>query len=221
MAQEEFISVMDGLLLDQAVQVLDARLVGVVHRVNEVKSKYGKELIDAGIGTNSAPFFLTGTSWKPLGDAWLRRKNASQGSPNFYIGLTGDLHKDILAMPSERIFGRTKLTAAADVRQAQGFYNPKTGKFIQTVFRDNRGRFASSKLEGVKRFTVRIDPFPEISGNSYSSNDLINKLPIGNDSRLKLQYNKEARPLVVGFTEWFFENRIKFAIDQALKEVFK
>lgn len=218
---EDFAKAFDGALKDLTMQVISARLVGVLYEVNRVKSKYGRELIDVGIGVRSAPFFAPASSWKPLGDAWLRRKKATQDDPRFYSGLTGHLAQDILAMPTERIFGKTKLTAAANVRlDSGGFYNPRTRKFINTVYRDDRGRFASPEMDGIKRFTVRVDPFPELNSMG-SGSDYINKLPISASSKMKLNYNKKARPLIVGFTEWFYQNKIKFAIEQGLKEVFK
>ena len=216
---EDFAKAFDGALRDLTMQVISARLVGVMYEVNRVKSNYGKELLDMGIGVDSPPLFAAAGSWKPLTDAWIRRKKS--GGPRYYVGLTGELQADILAMPVERIFGKTKLTAASNVKvDNQGFYNPRTRSYINTVYRDDRGRFASKELEGLRNFTVRVDPFPELNSMGNTS-DYINKLPISAMSKMKLNYNSKARPLVVGFTEWFYKNRIKFAIEQGLKEVFK
>lgn len=215
---EDFAEAVDGVLKDLTIQVLNARLVGVLYSVNRVKSQFGKELVTTGIGVNSPPIFAKASSWKPLGDAWLKRKKTTSKKPMFYEGLTGDLKRDILAMPTERIFGKTQLTAAANVREdSKGFYNPRIRRQINTVFRGDGGRFASPKPKGVKRFTVRIDPFPELS----SGDNHIDKLPVSAASKMKLSYNDAARPLLVGFTEWFYNNRIKFTIEQGLKEVFK
>lgn len=218
---EDFVTAMDGVLKDIAMRVIDARLYGVLGAVNDAKSKYGRELADSGIGVNTTPFFLAAGSWKELGDAWLNRKRATSNAPRFYSGLTGQLHADILAMPTERLFGKTQLTAAANVRRDDGgFFNPRLRRHISTVFRDERGRFASAKLKGAKKFTVRIDAFPELN-NGTSTTDYINMLPISAASKMKLKYNKDARPLVAEFTSWFARNRIQFVIEQALKEVFK
>lgn len=218
---EDFITAFDGVLVDITLQVVDARLAGVLAAVNRAKSKYGRELVENGIGVNSTPFFINRGGWKPLGQAWLARKRASAASPRYYEGLTGQLRNDILAMPTERIFGKTQLTAAAGVRKdTKGFYNPRLRRQINTVYRSNSGRFASPKLANAKNFTVRIDAFPELN-NGTSSTDYIDKLPISSMSKMKLQYNRQERPLIVGFTEWFAKNRIQFAAEQALKEVFK
>lgn len=219
---EDFIQVFDGVVKDIAMQVVSARLQGVLNAVNVAKSKYGKELAETGIGTNAPPFFAPSGSWKPLGDAWLKRKKASSSNPRFYEGLTGKLRDDILAMPTERIFGKTRLNAGINVRKDDtGFFNPRIKRRIDTVYRSSSGRFASPKLAGVKRFTVRIDPFPELAFGTSSSRDYINKLPLSALSKMKLNYNDPQRPLLVGFTEWFADHRIKFAAEQALREVFK
>ena len=219
---EDFAKAFDGALKDLTMQIISARLVGVLYEVNRVKSKYGRELIETGIGVKTTPFFAPAGSWKPLTDAWIRRKKATKDDPRYYVGMTGRLEADILAMPAERIFGKTQLTAAANVKlDKNGFYNPRIRRQIDTVYRDRgTGRFASPELDGVKKFTVRVDPFPELNSMGNSS-DYINKLPIDASSKMKLNYNKKARPLIVGFTEWFYQNRIKFAIEQGLKEVFK
>ncbi len=212
---EDFHTVLDETFTNISIQAVNQRLAPLLESVDKIKSKYGRELLDVGIGANAAPPLGAHTrSWKMLGDAWLKRKKASTSRPEYYLGLTGQLQASILAMPTEQIFGKTQLRSIGGVAQSQGFYNPRLRRFVSTVFRDRGGRFARASEAG-KKLRVVVDAFPEL--RTSNSSDIIDKLPIPLSEKMKLEWNNTDRPLMASFTAWFYENRIKFTIEQGLK----
>ena len=93
--------------------------------------------------------------------------------------------------------------------ETAGFYNPRINRQIETVFRDDRGRFARANQEARETVLVEIDPFPNVGRNDRS---MIEGLPISDRNKVKLFASSDKRPLIKPFTDWFFERKIRTLI---------
>lgn len=185
----------------------------IVGELEKIKASYGKTLRATAIGRDQAPNFGgTSLTWKPLTDAWMRRKR-TYPRPAFYRGLSPtdtSLAKELFTLPGERLFGRTTVRTRLEQVETAGFYNPRIRKQIDTVFRDDYGRFARANEQARRNVRVIVNPFPNVEyGDSES---LIQALPVSDKNKTKLFANDETRPLIEPYTEWFFTRKLRAKI---------
>lgn len=218
---QDFFPAFQEVIEDIAIGEVERRLRWVETKAYVAKQKYAADLAEMVIGSNAKPPLgeFTPSKWDPLTENWLKRKRTTKSRPEYYLGLTGKLSQDIRSMSrSSQLFGAIKTTSGKDVSvDNRGFYNPRIKRQIQTVYRDTRGRFSSSKLAGSKGVVYRIDAFPELSDSGVSLDKIVDALPISFVSKRKLIGNDAKRPFLVNFTLWFAKHRVNFAIEQELK----
>ena len=196
-----------NLSLDSASVVFEP----LIDQIETVKGQYGKLLRASGIGREAAPVFDQKVDWQELSKKWRQRKG-TYPKQRFYQGLSGNgesLAYALFALPGERLFGRTTVRSRMAQVETEGFYNPRIRRQIETVFRDDRGRFARANQEARESVLVQIDPFPNVGRDSRS---IIEGLPISDKNKLKLWGNDTERPLIGPFTDWFFERKIRTLI---------
>lgn len=185
----------------------------IVGEIEKIKASFGRTLRATAIGRDHAPVFGgQALEWKQLSDAWMRRKR-TYPRPAFYRGLSpteDSLAKALFELPGERLFGRTTLRTRLEQVETEGFYNPRIRRQIDTVFRDDYGRFARANEQARRNVRVVVNPFPNIEWGDSES--LIRALPISDKNKMKLFANDETRPLIEPYTEWFFARKIRSKI---------
>ena len=199
-------------ITDIALSTASSYFEPIVGEVEKIKAGYGKLLRATAIGRDQAPDFGgADLGWVDLTDAWMRRKK-TYPRPAFYKGLSTDsnsLSADLFKLPGERLFGKTTLRTRIQQVETEGFYNPRIKRQINTVYRDDRGRFMRANEEARRTVLVVVNPFPNVDRDEE---DMIRRLPIGEKNKIKLFANAEKRPIIGPYTEWFFENRLRAKI---------
>lgn len=196
-----------NLSLEAAGSVFDP----LIDQIEQLKGQYGKLLRATSIGREAPPVFDNPTDWRELSKKWRQRKGTFPKN-RFYHGLSGNgesLASALFSLPGERLFGRTTVRSRMAQVETAGFYNPRIRRQIETVFRDDRGRFARANREAQEQVLVQIDPFPNAGRDS---NSLIEELPISDKNKMKLWANDDDRPLIGPYTDWFFERKIRTLI---------
>lgn len=184
----------------------------IVETIEKMKGQYGKLLRATAIGRNAPPNFGgQPLEWTALSEKWMKRKR-TYPNPAFYRGLSNtedSLAKALFSLPGENLFGRTQMRTRLEQVETDGFYNPRIRRRINSVFRDDRGRFMQANAEARRTVKVIVNPFPNIDRDSDS---MIAALPIGAKNKIKLFSNDEHRPLIEPYTEWFFERKLRAKI---------
>lgn len=200
-------------LKDISINTAQSHFSPLIKEIEDAKKGFGKTLALAGFGKEAAPIFDRQEDWQELSKRWRQRKR-SYPKNKFYRGLSEgseSLRNAIFNMPSERIFGQTQVRARMAQVETDGFYNPRIKKQIDTVFRDDRGRFARNNPLARQQVMVQIIPFPNVRDGDY-----IDALPIAENQKKKLWYNNAARPLIEPYTEWVFNRKIRTLINSRI-----
>lgn len=183
----------------------------IVDEVEKIKASYGKTLRATYIGReDTAPNFGSRSEdWQELSIRWRQRKNVKGDVSNrFYKGLnSGDksLAHALFFLPGEKLFGRTTLRTRIEKSKTENLNRGRR----QTVYRDDRGRYARADARALQNVRIEIDPFPNLA---RSEGDIIGSLPISDLNKMKLWASSEKRPLIGPYTEWFFERKIRAKI---------
>lgn len=207
---KDFNMVVTEVLRDISIQTATSVFSPIGVDIDKVKSSYGRLLRASSIGREGPPVFDgVKADWQDLSKRWRQRKGTFPKN-KFYVGLSDNgesLAASLFAMPTEKLFGKTQVRTRMVQVESDGFYNPRIKKQIDTVYRDDRGRFARNNPAARQQVLVQIVPFPGVRDGDY-----INALPIADNQKKKLWYNNDARPLIGPFTEWFFERKIRTLI---------
>lgn len=205
-----------------AIQALAHVYEPMIQEIEKIKSAYGTLLRATAIGRDAAPNFpgQSTLDWQDLSVRWMKRKK-SYPNNKFYQGLSSSsesLAGALFAMPGENLFGRTQLRTRMEQVQTDGFFNPRIRRRIETVYRDDRGRFARANEEARRTVRVTINPFPNVT--SYGDSEaLIQNLSIDDKNKTKLAANDSRRPIIGPYTEWFFERKIRNKIIEMAQRV--
>lgn len=221
----DFVTALHGMVFGAAEARILAIFTPMIEEVEALKKTYGRELVLKGIGTAQQPDFSPAgknTHWKPLADSWLKRKKATRANQRFYSGISEkegktSLREALLAMPTEKIFGKTQLRSRVDAGRraikSKGF--TRRGRVIETVYRNaNRsGQFSKPPIEMTTSWT--IDAFPNLYWKEgEAAKAMIKELGLAKEQTQKLEYNHGARALIVPFTEWFLRTKIQSVFDK-------
>jgi hypothetical protein len=217
---ESFDNAVQETLHAVSIAVVNEKLKPLIGRIEAVKAQYGKLLKTQGIGVDVPPAFGDlKTSWSALSLKWLTRKRATPQAPQFYRGISPEstsLGQALFDMPTERLFGRTQVTTRVAQMQTPGFYNPRIRRRIDTIWRQGTGQFARPDPGLVRAVKLRIDPAP---GIGKSAPEMIRQLPLPRAQKVKLFGNDVKRPLIEPFTDWFFGRKLRFLIEQGVREL--